>query len=376
MRKTLFSLLLMTSFSLWGALDADNTLYSTSDLKSELKNIHSNQSITQLKEIVESSKKSWEELKEKNYNFYNYSINFESKLGGGYKTEVFIENGVIIKRLFNSWYKNEKDESFISDAFVEDFGEINKNKGGSLGLTIDSIYDECFNKTLAKDPKKNRIDVVLTKDNLLKECSSSENGRKDDSKEGVTNLTIKFDQMFDKLEYSTYKSDTKSKTFFPNQKLDTLKDLLSKSKKSWLELKEKNKNSYQYSITFASWTGSGNKTIVIVVDGVVVKRVQYNWTRRDGFKINKPTIELKKEIEKSNNKPQLVDDFYNICETDTLKQNPDENFITLQLTPDNILTGCSYFNMHCADDCSQGLHGVSFKWLSETEIQAYQKNIK
>lgn len=32
--------------------------------------------------------------------------------------------------------------------------------------------------------------------------------------------------------------------------------------------------------------------------------------------------------------------------------------------------------MNCADDCSQGLHGVNFRWLSETEKQAYLKNNK
>lgn len=62
-----------------------------------------------------------------------------------------------------------------------------------------------------------------------------------------------------------------------------------------------------------------------------------------------------------------MDEYYQLCETDYLKHDPKTFSLSLSLTSEKILTGCSFRHNQCADDCTEGLSGMKFKWVKPSK---------
>ena len=149
---------------------------------------------------------------------------------------------------------------------------------------------------------------------------------------------------------------------FDRQSVADLQMKLAESRAVWEKEKETHKNSYTYTRSFESWVGFGNNTTVKVQNGKVVER-RFQEFDRDR-KITSSYVEGPNDIGRHNEgePPVTMEVLYEECARSHLKQDPKTKVISLSLSPEGILTGCSFRAIRCKDDCSRGLDGLSFNW--------------
>ncbi|APS39263.1 MULTISPECIES: hypothetical protein [Salegentibacter] len=145
----------------------------------------------------------------------------------------------------------------------------------------------------------------------------------------------------------------------------------NESKKVWSELKNINGNSYSYTISFISWSGFGNRTIISVKDGIISKReyLYYEQTYSDEGEMVE--VEIKSYTETgeeigSNSEgfdPLLIDELYQTCLSDYLNINKADNEIYFNTDEAGIISNCGFVETGCVDDCFRGFRISEFNWL-------------
>ena len=144
--------------------------------------------------------------------------------------------------------------------------------------------------------------------------------------------------------------------------------LYQQSRSAWLDLKELNGDSYKYTATETSWTGAGSHTTIEVRKGEVTGRSY------EGFEISDETGEISviesfgetgTDIGKDQRgfRPLTIDELYELCLSQYLVVDPEENRIFFETFENGIVSLCGYVPKNCADDCYQGFTLSDFKWL-------------
>ncbi|MBN2694063.1 hypothetical protein JXR93_05330 [bacterium] len=172
------------------------------------------------------------------------------------------------------------------------------------------------------------------------------------------------------ISYTTSNLFESTTKIFHGETIGKLKDLLSKSKKSWEELKEKNKNSYQYTINSMNWSGDGSFTIVTVINGAFVKQKICSWDKNQ--KIINSIEESEIDIEKTK-KPFFIDEIYNICQQNYINKTDDRFYLSISFNSENILSSCFLVDHYLADGKQEGFYFTNFRWLKKDEIYMYTK---
>lgn len=138
---------------------------------------------------------------------------------------------------------------------------------------------------------------------------------------------------------------------------------------TWLQLKKKHHDSYEYSIQFSSYTGYSTTTNIEVQNGEVVSRTFYEV---DPTKATEPPKENSpKYIEDKNTlnthkdgSPGItIDSLYQKCSKQYLSADSKENTVTFQVDELGILKVCGYTPINCQDDCFQGISLGKISWL-------------
>lgn len=142
----------------------------------------------------------------------------------------------------------------------------------------------------------------------------------------------------------------------------------SESRSLWLEMKEDNGDSYEYTIGVLSWTGHGNNTVITIEEGKVIGRIyqEYfmdpdNGDKTDGFGYSETGVDVGSNEKGA--KPLTMDDLYGICLAEYLVADPENNRVYFNTDELGLMVTCGFVPNGCADDCFQGISLSNFKWL-------------
>ena len=142
----------------------------------------------------------------------------------------------------------------------------------------------------------------------------------------------------------------------------------SESRSLWLQMKEDNGDSYEYTVGVLSWTGDGNNTIITIDEGKAVARKYQEFfmdpdtgVKTDGFGYSETGADV--GINEAGAKAMTMDELYGICLADYLVVDPENNTVRFETDGVGILTLCGFIPNGCADDCFVGINLSDFKWL-------------
>lgn len=132
------------------------------------------------------------------------------------------------------------------------------------------------------------------------------------------------------------------------------------SQEAWLNFKESTNNSYQYTVSNSSWTGSRWETHITVKNGTISER-SFKYTSTRGLPDNFPEnerqwVETKDEIGTYDNGAEAftLDEIYKRAEDEWLIER--ENAKTYFKTENSgLISTCGYVENMCADDCFRGI---------------------
>lgn len=151
-----------------------------------------------------------------------------------------------------------------------------------------------------------------------------------------------------------------NKEYLSNLSVD-LNSQLEQSLNKWKSIKEN--NNYQYSTSFTSWVGFGNKTTIYVLNGKVKKRKYRAWDK-NGINTDHWTEEDTSSLNSHKHGAPLIsmEDIYDECYSILKKKNNEYNHMHLAFDEEGILKQCLYSPKSCADDCSSGfnIHELKF----------------
>lgn len=139
-------------------------------------------------DTLNSSYERWKKIKNKNNNTYSYSTEFISWVGFGSKSTFFIEDDIVVKKVYESW----NDTRNITSNFIEKRDDIGKNIKGAKPKTIDELYNICKLEVLSKNIEYNYIYLSYDKNIILKVCTYSNKNCADDCSKGVRISDINF----------------------------------------------------------------------------------------------------------------------------------------------------------------------------------------
>jgi len=145
----------------------------------------------------------------------------------------------------------------------------------------------------------------------------------------------------------------------------------NKSLQDWNKLKQKHNNSYEYSVSFASWVGYSNTTTIVVKKGKIISRIFAEKKMDDNDRFSAEEIEMYRENESTINthergfKGMTMDETYENCGNKSLQMSETENRLYFVTDDAGILKNCGYGLINCMDDCSRGVNISSFKWLDK-----------
>lgn len=132
-----------------------------------------------------------------------------------------------------------------------------------------------------------------------------------------------------------------------------------KSYKAWTDFKQVSNDSYSYTVTTSSWTGTSTATIITVDDGQVVKR---SYVAKSIISSSNEVIIHEQWEEQGatlnthpNGSPLItLDNVYQKAKTEWLpkRANAKSYFETKN---DGMISSCGYVENNCADDCFVGI---------------------
>lgn len=141
----------------------------------------------------------------------------------------------------------------------------------------------------------------------------------------------------------------------------------NKSNATWSELKQEKGNSYNYQVSFSSWTGFTTATTLTVEKGKVIQRryEEYVLTETGEKDISDAYTETK-DLLGSNEKGAevlTIDELYGACASEYLAVDEKENSLFFDTQDNGIMRLCGYNPNDCADDCFKGVRISAFEWL-------------
>lgn len=147
-----------------------------------------------------SSLYAWNTLKETKGKSYTYEISTGSVFGFGSKTQITVQNDVVISRVYEAYsiYNEDNgeylgyDNRLILKTYSEDSENLGSNNSGASPVTIDSLYTTCLNDYLSVNSSSNTIDFEVDDSNIIKNCYYVPNGCQDDCTFGVTLTDFKW----------------------------------------------------------------------------------------------------------------------------------------------------------------------------------------
>jgi len=147
---------------------------------------------------------------------------------------------------------------------------------------------------------------------------------------------------------------------FSSCKKDAFQSDFDSSKKVWLDFKKSSNNNYTYTVTRGSWTGSGDSTIISVVNGAVTGRkyVSYTIDGQTGKKITKDSwTETKSDLNNHPTGAQTIslDAVYEKAAKEWLKADKKQNTIYFETKNQGMVSSCGYVPNGCQDDCFNGI---------------------
>lgn len=141
----------------------------------------------------------------------------------------------------------------------------------------------------------------------------------------------------------------------------------SQSLKKWKELKGIHGNSYVYSTTFTSWTGSGSTTVIKVENGVITARYfeQFNRDENGAKTIVNAYTETGATLGTHTEGAPLhtMDELYESCARKYLVVSEKKNKLYFETGRNDVMTLCGFVPNDCADDCFKGIRVQSLEWL-------------
>jgi hypothetical protein len=135
----------------------------------------------------EASLANWNELKEINGNSYVYQRSFRSWTGYGYDTELWVENGVITKRVYEEYHQEwgPNTPRTILDSYIETGADLGSHLKGDDILTIDDLYKACYSKYLIADTENNTMYFRTENNGMMTICGYVPNNCADDCFIGI-----------------------------------------------------------------------------------------------------------------------------------------------------------------------------------------------
>lgn len=143
--------------------------------------------------------------------------------------------------------------------------------------------------------------------------------------------------------------------------LATGRSRLQESLEVWHTQRDAHGGSYQYEVSFQSWTGSRSTTTLIVQDNVVVERhFESSWLSDNGETVLyeeswQETVHTELGTHTGADPVKTIDELYAECADSVLTLPASENEFVLEFRPDGILDTCVYIPHNCADDCAMGV---------------------
>jgi hypothetical protein len=170
--------------------------------------------------------------------------------------------------------------------------------------------------------------------------------------------------------YTTEKLAPEWKTGRSAQILDqqsaaALQEILKKNRAIWEKEKVRHDNSYSYTRSFQSWVGFGHSTKIKVAKGIVSERSVREYDREQKTTASFTEHTDKISTQGGGSPAKTMEELYEECAQTCLKQDSETNVLSLEFSAPGVLTGCSWRAKGCADDCTQGLSGISFTWEKE-----------
>jgi len=133
-----------------------------------------------------------------------------------------------------------------------------------------------------------------------------------------------------------------------------------KSQKAWLDFKAASNNSYRYTVTSGSWTGTSSETVVTIQNGIATGRSYvYKFTESTPARterILEQWVEDRTTINTHPNAvpPNTLDQVYELAKTDWLiKRKGVKTYF--ERNNDGMISSCGYVEDGCQDDCFRGI---------------------
>ena len=133
------------------------------------------------------------------------------------------------------------------------------------------------------------------------------------------------------------------------------KDQLDQSYKRWLKLKEECKGNYSYDVNWSSWSGFGNRTIIVVRGNQIIERrfESFGAPHPDGRPIDKNHWTERGNFIGSNPKghpPRTIDDLYKEAKSLTGRPIPKFHRGVIRVNKQGVLLSCYIQDTLIADD--------------------------
>ena len=100
---------------------------------------------------LDESRKSWSQVKKTEGAHYSYESKFQSWVGFGHTTTMYIMDGVVYKRSYEEYDEN----GVTQDSYDENSTNLNTHQKGLKVATLDDLYNECELLLVTQNPKYN-----------------------------------------------------------------------------------------------------------------------------------------------------------------------------------------------------------------------------
>ena len=132
---------------------------------------------------------------------------------------------------------------------------------------------------------------------------------------------------------------------------------------TWVAFKNKNNNSYQYTIDTGSWSGNSSRSVLIVEKGNVIGRSykSFKINYPDEIKVIEEWVEDKNSLNThtSGVSTATLDQVYEYAKKNWLAVDTAKNHVYFETNTNGMISLCGYVPIGCADDCFWGI------WITE-----------
>jgi hypothetical protein len=141
---------------------------------------------------LDGSRDAWQSFKSLNNNTYYYTVSESSWVGFSSKTKIFVSNGVVSKRSYESFSTHGGTGQITAlESWSEDKANLNQHQKGAKTWTLDEVYDKAKNEWLKVDKKENEIYFEVQNSGMISLCGYTPKNCADDCLVGISILEIK-----------------------------------------------------------------------------------------------------------------------------------------------------------------------------------------